>query len=73
VNFYSKADPLFSVGSVAEAGSANRYAWHCYIGDEIGGLAPDISQAEASLRRAIATRQRRPDLVDMELRRQRAS
>lgn len=73
VNFYSKAEPLFSIGSVTEARGANLYEWHCYIGDEIGGLAPDISQAEASLRRAIAARQRQTARAGMEQRRQRAS
>lgn len=58
VNFYAKADPLFAIGSVVEAGSASRYAWHCYIGDETGGMAPDILQAEAQLLHAIAGRQR---------------
>lgn len=69
VNYFTKADPLLAVGSVAEAGSANRYAWHCYIGEEIGGLAPDLSQAEAHLRRAIAVRQPQPTLGAATLRR----
>ena len=54
VNFFTKADPLLAVGSVAEAGSSARYAWHCYVGQEVSGLAADISLAEACLRTAIA-------------------
>jgi hypothetical protein len=54
VNFFTKADPLLAVGSVAEAGSA-RYAWHCYVGEQVSGLAPDMSLAEAYLRKAIAS------------------
>ena len=60
VNFFTRADPLLAVGSVAEAGSPSRYAWHCYVGEEVGGLAPDILQAEARLRSAIASSQRQP-------------
>jgi hypothetical protein len=56
VNFYTAADPLLSVGSVAKAGASARFAWHCYLADEAGGLATDISVAEAHLRRAIAAR-----------------
>jgi hypothetical protein len=57
VNFFTDADPLLAVGSVAEAGVSARFAWRCYIADEAGGLAPDISLAEAHLRQAIARRQ----------------
>jgi hypothetical protein len=57
VNFFTKADPLLAVGSVAEAGAQAGYAWWCYVGDEVGGLAPDMSVAEAYLRKAIASRQ----------------
>jgi hypothetical protein len=56
VNFFTAADPLLSVGSVAKAGVSSRFAWRCYLGDEAGGLATDISVAEAHLRRAIAAR-----------------
>jgi hypothetical protein len=55
VNFYTKADPLLAVGSVAETDVGARYVWRCYIGDEASGLAPDMTLAEACLRRAIAT------------------
>jgi hypothetical protein len=58
VNFFSKADPLLAVGSVAEAGDSIGYAWRCYVGEEAGGLAPDISLAEACLRKAIASAER---------------
>jgi len=54
VNFFTRADPLLSVGSVAEAGAPTRYVWRCYVGEETCGLAPDMSLAEALLRRAIA-------------------
>ncbi len=54
VNFFTLADPLLSVGSVAVTGAPARYVWRCHVGDEASGLAPDISLAEAQLRRAIA-------------------
>jgi len=54
VNFFTKADPLLAVGSVAETAGGPRYVWRCYIGEEACGLAPDMSLAEAYLRRAIA-------------------
>lgn len=60
VNFYTESDPLLAVGSVAEVGSPARYAWRCYVGKEISGLAPDISLAEACLRNAIASGERQP-------------
>ena len=55
VNFFTKADLLLAVGSVAKAGDRTAYAWRCYVGEEAGGLEPDISLAEASLRRALAS------------------
>ena len=58
VNFFTAADPLLAVGSVAEAGAPARYAWRCYVGEETCGLAPDISLAEACLRQAIARGER---------------
>lgn len=57
VNFFTDADPLLSVGSVAQAdapGRTGRYVWRCYLGDETGGLADDMLLAEAQLRRALA-------------------
>jgi hypothetical protein len=54
VNFFTQADPLLSVGSVAEAGAPVRYVWRCYVGEEACGLTADMSLAEALLRRAIA-------------------
>jgi hypothetical protein len=54
VNFFTKADPLLAVGSVAETGAPARYVWRCYVGEEACGLTADISLAEALLRRAIA-------------------
>jgi hypothetical protein len=57
VNFFTKADPLLAVGSVSEAGA--RFVWRCYVGEEAGGLAPDIKHAEAHLRRALASGERR--------------
>ncbi|HZT47245.1 MAG TPA: hypothetical protein VFA64_04675 [Hyphomicrobiaceae bacterium] len=53
VNFFTQADPLLSVGSVAAMGVAGPYVWRCYVGDE-SGLAPDMPLAEAHLRRAFA-------------------
>ena len=58
VNFFTKADPQLAVGSVAEAGDTTTYAWRCYVGEEAGGLAPDISLAEAYLRYALASAER---------------
>jgi len=55
VNFFTKADPLLAVGSVAESHAELRYVWRCYIGEETGGLASDMSLAEAYLRQAIAS------------------
>jgi hypothetical protein len=54
VNYFTHADPLLSVGSVAEAGAPARYVWRCYVGEEACGLAPDMPSAEASLRSAVA-------------------
>jgi hypothetical protein len=59
VNFFTKADPLLAVGSVAETGVDTRYVWRCYIGDEASGLAPDMSLAEACLRQAVVSGERR--------------
>ena len=56
VNFYTDADPLLAIGSVTRAGASARFAWRCYLADEAGGLASDISLAEAHLRQAIALR-----------------
>jgi hypothetical protein len=53
VNYFTEADPLLAVGSVAESGEAAGYAWRCYIGEEAGGLAPDLARAEARLARAV--------------------
>jgi hypothetical protein len=58
VNFFTKADPQLAVGSVAEAGDTTAFAWRCYVGEEAGGLEPDISLAEASLRKALASAER---------------
>jgi hypothetical protein len=55
VNFFTKAEPLLAVGSVAKTRDPAAYAWRCYLGEEAGGLEPDISLAEASLRRALAS------------------
>jgi hypothetical protein len=55
VNFFTKAEPLLAVGSVAKTRGRTAYAWRCYLGEEAGGLEPDISLAEASLRRALAS------------------
>ena len=54
VNYFADADPLLAVGSVAKADKAAGYAWRCYVGEEAGGLAPDVRGAEARLEEAIA-------------------
>jgi hypothetical protein len=54
VNFYSKADPLLAVGSVAQASMPSHYVWRCYLDHQAAGIAADISIAEAQLRIAIA-------------------
>ena len=54
VNYFTAVDPLLAVGSVAKASARNGYAWRCYVGEEVGGLAPDLAHAEAHLKRAIA-------------------
>ena len=54
VNYFTQADPLLAVGSVAEAGASARYVWRCYVGEEACGLEPDLSSAEARLRSAVA-------------------
>ena len=54
VNYFTAVDPLLAVGSVAEANTRPGYAWRCYVGEEVGGLAPDLAHAEAHLKRAIA-------------------
>ena len=59
VNYFTQADPLLAVGSVAEAREAAGFAWRCYVGEEAGGLAPDLPLAEARLKTAIARGQRR--------------
>ena len=56
VNFFTVADPLLAVGSVAEAAAGNHYDWHCYLDDPVGGRAPDLAVAEAHLRSAITNR-----------------
>jgi hypothetical protein len=58
VNFFASADPLIAIGSVSEAIATPRFAWHCYLDDPVGGVAPDIVIAEAELRAAIASRRR---------------
>ena len=60
VNFFTQADPLLAVGSVAEAGASARYVWRCYVGEEACGLEPDLSSAEARLRSAVAGGDRQP-------------
>ena len=61
VNFFTHADPLLAVGSVAEAGAPARFVWRCYVGEETCGLASDMSSAEARLRNAVAGHDRRRD------------
>ena len=61
VNYFMDADPLLSVGSVAEAHEPKGFAWRCYVGKEAGGFAPDLPRAEAHLTRAIARAVRSAD------------
>jgi hypothetical protein len=58
VNFFTHADPLLAVGSVAETGVPARYVWRCYVGEEACGLAHDMPSAETRLRSAIAGQER---------------
>ena len=60
VNFFTAADPLLAVGSVAEVVSRGQYDWRCYLDDAVGGTAPDVAIAEAQLRTAIAMRREQP-------------
>ena len=53
VNYFTQADPLLSVGSVAEAGAPARFVWRCYVGEGACGLEPDLPSAEARLRSAV--------------------
>ena len=68
VNFFSEADPFLAVGSVAQAHGPAGYAWRCYVGEEAGGVASDISLAEARLRRADASAERRARSLPADLR-----
>jgi hypothetical protein len=61
VNYFTRADPLLAVGSVAEVSSTSRYAWRCYVGEEAGGLALDMRLAEVCLRKAVARVERRAE------------
>jgi hypothetical protein len=54
VNYFTKADPLLAVGSVAKAGQPRGFAWRCYVGEETCGLASDMALAEAELKKAVA-------------------
>jgi hypothetical protein len=62
VNFFANADPLVAIGSISESPVTTDFAWRCYLGEEISGLARNMTTAEASLRRAIGDRrvQERP-------------
>jgi hypothetical protein len=63
VNFYSKADPLLAVGSVAQASMPAVYVWRCYLEDQAAGTAADSLSAEAQLRKAIARGQEAKPVV----------
>ena len=54
VNFFSKTDPLFPVGSVTQAAIPSSHVWRCYLDHQEAGVAADISVAEAHLKNAIA-------------------
>jgi len=57
VNFYGKADPMLTVGSVSEGLKPAQYIWRSYLDAPEAGVAPDILVAEAHLRDAIARAQ----------------
>src|SRR3954449_6672637 len=59
VNFFTHADPLLSVGSVAAARAPARYVWRCYVGEEACGVSADMPSAEASLRIAVVGGERK--------------
>ena len=59
VNFFTHADPLLSVGSVAAARAPARYVWRCYVGEEACGVSADLPSAEASLRSAVVGGERK--------------
>jgi hypothetical protein len=59
VNFFTQADPLLAIGSIAEAHGSARYVWRCYVGEETCGLETDMPSAEARLKSAVARVDRR--------------
>jgi hypothetical protein len=49
-NFFTDADPLLAVGSVARTKTGSPYHWWCYLGvDTTCGAAPDMRTAERRL------------------------
>jgi len=58
VNFFTTAEPFLAVGSVAKNAGRRQYDWRCYLGEPVGGVAPDSAGAEAQLRSAIAARRK---------------
>lgn len=51
VNYFSKADPYISVGSIAEAKSQAEYHWRIYSASRtISGIAADMKTAEQRLK-----------------------
>jgi hypothetical protein len=61
VNFFTKADPFLSVGSIKkQADGEGVYCWRWYdAGRTIAGIASDMRSAEERLRRAYRRHQNR--------------
>jgi hypothetical protein len=56
VNYFTAADPMLAVGSIAVRTTSPHFDWRCYLDHEIAGTAPDMRAADDALRRAIALR-----------------
>jgi hypothetical protein len=62
VNFFTRADPLLAIGSIAVPSGSARYVWRCYLGEETSGLERDMPAAEARLKTAVARVERQRDV-----------
>ena len=68
VNYFTKADPFVSVGSVMKAGSSAEYQWRWYDAVRtISGIAADMQTAEQRIKSQYhKTVGRAPDVIDAE-------
>jgi hypothetical protein len=66
VNYFTKADPFVSVGSVMKAGSPAEYQWRWYDAVRtISGIAADMQSAEQRIKSQYRnTTGRFPDVID---------